>query len=108
MTNITIRTVGNRSLYRHLYESFDSETRHRTATGAVTRLMQIARQSRRWGKSVGQWGTVEIVIDGERLGDAEMTGILADADEAVYGYPMDHRPAQARITDALSIPGDPR
>ena len=104
MTSITIRTVGNRSLYQHLYESIDSETHHRTASGAATRLMQIARQSRRWSESVGQWGTVSIIADGAVLDHLEVTGILADADEAVHGYPLDRPPARLRVVDAFNDP----
>ena len=83
---IVIRTVGNRSLYRSLYEDIDSETKHRTASGALRRLEKISRDSQTWFRSVGQWGHVEVDVDGSPLEDLDL-GCLLDAVEEYLRYP---------------------
>jgi hypothetical protein len=102
---IIIRTVGNRSLYRDLYAKIDSETKHRTASGAADRLIKIARQSRRWGETMGQWGSVEIEIDGKKLDHMDVFGLFGDADEAAFGHEMDRWLARSRLISALDWEG---
>ena len=43
MTKIIIRTIGNRALYKSLYTSIDSETTHRTESGAARRCLAVRR-----------------------------------------------------------------
>ena len=102
MTKYTIRTVGNRALYRDLYESIDEETTHRTASGAAARLIALSRKARKWANSMGAWGTIEIEIDGKALDTMDTTGIFADADEAAFGYDSDRSRAKARIINTLT------
>lgn len=83
MTKIIIRRVGNRALYRSLYESIDATTEHRTPTGATRRLVNLAREGRKLGTTVGQWGHIEIEIDGIKLQPGDVTAIFYSAYDAV-------------------------
>jgi hypothetical protein len=78
MTDITIRTIGNRALYRSLYESIDSKTRHRSIGGAMRRIAQIEAASKVWATTMGNWGRVEITIDGRILDDYEADALQYD------------------------------
>jgi len=78
MTKITIRTIGNRSLYRSLAESMDSESHHRTASGAVRRMIEIDRLTSQWAKNSGQWGHIEISIDDKTLDDIDAWELCLD------------------------------
>lgn len=98
---IVIRTIGNRALYRNLAESYDAETSHRTATGAAARLVKISREARKWSRATGQWGRVEIEIDGKTLDSMDLTGIIADADEAAYGTQWEKDAAKRRLIAAF-------
>jgi hypothetical protein len=92
MTNIVIRTVGNPSLYQSLRDSIASETHHRTVSGALRRLEQIERQSRCWVEAMGNWGGVEIEVNGAPL-DRDDTGML---DILVADYMRDESDDYAR------------
>jgi hypothetical protein len=81
MTRYTIRTVGNPALYRSIQESLATETHHRTTSGAARRLMEIVRQSRRWTANVGNWGNVEIEINGQTLSDDDAYWVFCQATE---------------------------
>ena len=91
MSRITIRTVGNRSLYRSLYEAYDSETHHKTASGAATRLMRIERVSRDWAQASGMWGDVKTYVDGKAV-DLDDEWRLGDLAEEAIKDPLErHR-----------------
>jgi hypothetical protein len=100
-TRIIIRTIGNRSLYASLYSSIDSETRHRTVSGAARRLVKIARQARTWSANVGKWGSVEIEIDGNTLHDMDVSAVCSDAQDVAFGSPLGRYPALKRIEQVL-------
>ena len=94
MTTITIRTIGNRSLYRSIYESIDSSTTHRTAGGAARRYMTLLTQIEDWGRNYGKWGRVEIEVDGRLVEDH------ADFD-GPYDGPWSRHPTRAnRLANA--------
>jgi len=88
MTTITIRTVGNPALYQSLQSSIASETRHRTVSGALRRLEAIHRASQRWAETMGNWGGVEIEIDGEPLGGLDV-GVIEQHIADYLGDPQD-------------------
>lgn len=69
MTSITIHTFHNPSLGGSYY---DSETRHRTVSGAVRRLMTIARRRADWRAASGDWGRLEIAINRRTLDDGDL------------------------------------
>ena len=90
----TIRTIGNhRDLYRSLAKSFDSETHHRTLSGAVRRLVEIDRKSRHWVRTTGKWGHVEIDVDGEELAHDDVGYVQM----CISDYSRDHTELHARI-----------
>lgn len=84
MTNITIRTRGDRRLYESLASDFDSETNHRTEIGAGKRLFEIERE---WARATtGVTGSIEIEVNRKVLrGDEALIferriKLLADPD----------------------------
>lgn len=65
---IEIRVIGNPCLSRDLQASFAAEsTRHRSISGAARRIAQLQRKSDDWAAATGRWGTVEVIVDGNRI-----------------------------------------
>ena len=80
---IEIKRIGNRSLYQSLYSEIDRTTRHRTFTGAARSLLKMTREAARLSETVGDWGQIEITIDGVTLDNSDAIGLLLDADDAI-------------------------
>ena len=86
MTNrITIRLVGNRSLYRDLYTAIDSETSHHTASGAARRMVALHSEIERLASNFGNFGHVEIEINGQRVPSFDADGLFFDTHLANEG-----------------------
>jgi len=88
---IEITRIGNRSLYRDLYEDIDRTTRHRTFTGAARSLLKMSREAATLSKTVGDWGRVEVSINGVTLDNIDAIYLLLEADNANEDYQWPRR-----------------
>ena len=90
---IEITRIGNRSLYRDLYEDIDRTTRHRTFTGAARSILKMSREAATLSKTVGDWGRIEVTIDGVTLDNIDAIYLLLEADNANEDYQWPRRVA---------------
>lgn len=97
-----IRTVGNPALYKSLQDSIASETRHKSASGAIRRLEQIERDSARWSQLVGKWGRVEIEIDGSPMPSDEAGYLQQLVANGMHYYGKEGGQAVAWLEAALA------
>lgn len=79
---ITIQPVANEGLYRDIQEGINARaTHHRTISGAFDGLQKMNRHADGWARSCGQWGRIEIVVDGRKANYDDVMSVMFALDD---------------------------